>query len=659
MSYKKHIHPFYPHQLKFLIYLYIALFHAPELASAQINAKYSSDTAEINKLIKTAHKILNPDSAIIAFDSVLRLSIKANYPDGAFAALITTAIKYYEKEDFARERSFSILALQWAPKVKRKDAVGWCYNNIGDAYFSEGDYIHASDNLYTALTELKKAGEDTSQIAANIYDGLGLVNFRLNQVDKALFYLNGAENVCRKHHHYYQLANTYSIKGEYYLAAHKPDSAITNYNRAMEIGKKNGKIDLQVGAYTSLGKAFIDAGKYEKAISSLQTAISLAENKYPYLVVEASYSLGDAWFHMHKYKEAEAILLSMLKDIKAHNLEDQYIDFYAKLRDIYKATGQYKRAVDFGDTIAVLKDSLFSNEKTKAINLMEVKYKTAEKDKEIAQNQLLIAEQKNKLTQKNLWIIYIVTGVFLLTLLIMFMYRNSRHKERLQEEKIKTLEKENTINILKGVVEGEEKERSRLARELHDGIGGILSAAMMRFMALRHKNETITKTPAYSEGMQLLDEMGDEIRKTAHNLMPDVLLKQSLPEALQSYCNSVMDGSGLQIDCQCYGTFDNLTQGFKLNVYRMAQELLKNITGHARASRALVQLVMHDHFLAITVEDNGTGFDQNTTKDGIGLHNLQTRVSSMSGTFTLESELDKGTTVSIELPIVVGETKAA
>ena len=197
-------------------------------------------------------------------------------------------------------------------------------------------------------------------------------------------------------------------------------------------------------------------------------------------------------------------------------------------------------------------------------------------------------------------------------------------------------------------MQGEEKERGRIARELHDGIGGILSAAMMRFTSASQENETILQTASFRDGMCLLDDMGDEIRKTAHNLMPEVLLKQPLPDAIRTYCNFVQQENTVRINFQSFGSFDNLAQSSKLNIYRIVQELLKNVIKHSGASTVLVQLLINEHLLTVTVEDNGVGFDTDALKKGIGLHNLQTRVSSMQGHLTVESGAEKGTSVYIE-----------
>lgn len=620
--------------------------------------KEAWDTAQINHLITKADDVLDPDSAINLYIQASILSSHIKYADGAFNALMNRGLRYGAKEDFVKSRNSYFEALPWAKGSGKKDAAVWCYNNIGANYFSEGDYTLASQYYYKALNELKKLPPEPIRTAANVYTNLGIINIRLNQPKKGLEFLQQAENIARKGNFDQQLAIVLIDKGEYYTEIHRPDSAIKPFNELMDISKKMGRIDLEAQANCDLGNAFIEKEEYKKAESYLQKANALAEGKLNDVVISSSYSLGEVYYRTGRYKEAEAMLEFALKEATDHNMKDIYIDCYTKLGAVYRATGQYKKALNCMDSIVALKDRLTGIENAKAINQMEIKYQTAEKDRELARNDLLIAQQKSNIVRKNIWISVIAGGIFIVILIFIIIYRNVRHKERLQTEQIRSLTQENRISVLKALMEGEEKERGRIAGELHDGIGGMLSAAMMRFNAMHHENSEITKIPAYHDVMQLLDDMGDEIRKTAHNLMPEVLLKQPLPDALLAYCNTVQDGKKVKIDFQSYGDFDALAQDFKLNIYRIVQELLKNITKHAHATTVLVQLLMHEQSLTITVEDNGVGFDtlavSTTQKKGIGLHNLQTRVRSLGGQFTLGSEPGKGTSVYIEFEVKQG-----
>jgi signal transduction histidine kinase len=252
------------------------------------------------------------------------------------------------------------------------------------------------------------------------------------------------------------------------------------------------------------------------------------------------------------------------------------------------------------------------------------------------------------MARKNIWMLSVSAGLVVLLLAGIGIYRTSMHRQRMQAQQIRSLQQENKIGILKAAAQAEDNERSRLARELHDGIGGMLSASIMRFSTLANGNGAVAAQPAYHEAMHLLEGMGDEIRKTAHNLMPDILLQQDLPDALRTYCNTVQEGGSMQVNFQAYGVFTELPPDFRLNVYRIVQELLRNAARHAHASRVLEQLMNSAAAFTITVEDNGVGFDPAQGSAGLGLHNLRTRVESLDGQLTIDSAPGKGTSVFIE-----------
>ncbi len=635
------------------VYLSIicVLFFLQSWGQTQDALKPDADTASINHLLNVAEKELNPDTGIAMYDKAYALSVTSHYGDGAFRALITEGIKYYEKEDYRDMRLYSAKSILWAEKSDKKDATAWCYNNIGLSYFSEGDYETAVDFYYKALNEIKRKQLPPTHTEVNIYNNFGSVYFKLNELDKSLAFFRKAAELSQKGNFDYQLAESYESMGDFYNKICNADSAIKYFNLVIIIGTKMNKTDLRAAGNEGLGEAYAMLHDFPKAIAYSQTAITLSENSFYDIAIDAAYNLGNVWYQTGKYKEAQNILESNLKEIRTHNAKDKYITCYTTLADVYKATSQYKKAIACMDTLAALNDSLTGIEKTKAISQLELKYKTAEQDKQIAQNQLVIARQNSNIIRKNIWIGAVSGGIALLALLVLVIYRNARHRQRLQAEQIKTLQKESTIGNLKSMVQGEENERARIARELHDGIGGTLSAAMMRLMAIRHDKEDVTNVPAYNEALALLDDMGAEIRKTAHNLMPETLLKQTLPEAVGSYCHSMQKDGVLHIDFQSMGDFGLLCADVKLNVYRMIQELLRNIVQHAQATTALVQLMMHGPTLTITVEDNGKGFDKGTMQPGMGMQNLQTRVGSLNGHYTLETAPGSGTTVFIEIDL--------
>lgn len=193
------------------------------------------------------------------------------------------------------------------------------------------------------------------------------------------------------------------------------------------------------------------------------------------------------------------------------------------------------------------------------------------------------------------------------------------------------------------------KERSRLARELHDGMGGILSATKMHLSILKNDEKKIIDSSKLDQPGSMIDYASQEIRTIAHNHSPNILLNSDLEKAINHYCQSVSNSS-LQVDCYILGDFQKFKNRFKLVIYRIVQELINNIIKHSHANHALVQISLHDNFLSLTVEDNGVGLEFNES-NGIGLANLRERVSKMNGQMTINSEIGKGTAIYLEFEI--------
>ncbi len=204
------------------------------------------------------------------------------------------------------------------------------------------------------------------------------------------------------------------------------------------------------------------------------------------------------------------------------------------------------------------------------------------------------------------------------------------------------------------MIKGEEKERTRMAREIHDGIMVQFSTIKMKMKSVpeSYKNLDCTAYLCTDYYRQLVDQMEDatrDLRSTAHNLMPDMLLQGGLEDAVLYFCNSIKRDTSLEIEFQKHGVLPPLDKEYELSVYRIIQELLQNAIKHANASYILVQLaILSDNLLTLTIEDNGKGFD--TTKDikGMGLVSIKNRLRVMNGFIDINSREGHGTSIHIE-----------
>jgi signal transduction histidine kinase len=260
--------------------------------------------------------------------------------------------------------------------------------------------------------------------------------------------------------------------------------------------------------------------------------------------------------------------------------------------------------------------------------------------------------QKDFQLQKNRYYMYYTLAALIVALLIVaLLFIRSRHKKRMHKQQLKSIQQQKELQLLQALMQGEEKERSRIAKDLHDGVAGMLAAVKMHFSSMPGA-DNLMQVEGYQQGMKLLNEAAQEIRKTSHNLMPEVLLQHGLDEALRRYCNNVNNSKVLQIQYDSWGEVDSFNNSFELSVYRIVQELINNIIKHSKATQAIVQLSQQNDMLTISIEDNGVGFSGNDNgKDGMGLRSLQNRIKAMNGKLEMESSQQSGVSAYLEFEI--------
>ncbi|RYZ49522.1 MAG: sensor histidine kinase [Sphingobacteriales bacterium] len=198
-------------------------------------------------------------------------------------------------------------------------------------------------------------------------------------------------------------------------------------------------------------------------------------------------------------------------------------------------------------------------------------------------------------------------------------------------------------------MQGEEEERSRIARELHDGVNVLLSATKMSYAAMGKEHGGLSNAQSYREVMGLLNNMGTELRTITYKLVPELLIQQSLPDAIETFCELIQKGNNIHFELQVYGTFTTLPPECCFAIYRIVQELVHNIIKHAEATQVLIELRSQDNLVSLTIEDNGIGFDPKAYGKGLGLKSVTSRVNDLYGRITFQSEQGIGTSIEIEI----------
>lgn len=638
-----------------------------------------ADTVRIRTLIRVASDLSweKPDSALHLLKEAEQLSLEGGYTDGAAQALTVMSHVATGQGRYAESYAYYDRARLFCMVSTDRSMLPRLYSDIATTYLLQSDYLRASWYYFEALRQFMQRGLGEHSGILVVYANLAYVQTHMERYEQALFYLEQAEQIARRKHYYGQLGFILNNKGEAWHALKQPLKAMACYLEGLEkvrndtTQSRRRNLEIEQSILTSLAQLMIEQRKPEEAIRHLQRALKLSSGTNPYFSsIFPGYLLGEAYRQLGDYHHAESWVLPALQKAEQLGFHESMTDALQTLAGIYEATGRDREALLRYRQYTKMKDSITDREKTQAIHRIEIRYRTAEKDKQLAENELLIARQNGVLSRQHNWILVSSLVVLLLaalSLLLLVLHRNNQHRQKLQTERIRTIEHEKErieqeknlmqrdeeIRMMQALIRGEERERTRLARELHDGIGGMIAAVQMHFSATQHREDPEEREKGMQTITDMLEKTAREIRKTAHNLMPDVVLRHSFGEALQLFCNQVNAAGVLHLDLQVYEPVPVVPKPVALSLYRIVQELVHNIIRHSGADEAVVQVRQQDDLLRIMIEDNGRGFEPEGIPAGLGLHNLQSRVKALRGFISIESSKGTGTTVCLEFDIPV------
>lgn len=620
-----------------------------------------ADSARINALIKKANirLIKDPDSAIILLKEPWEQSLALNYAYGCGKVMGNMATAYRNKGDLRKSLELYHRALFFFQQQQqdRDFYLAATYNTMFGAYFPLGMLDSAALNCYKVLALYNNAGNTEINPPGIVVDPmidalqfLGMCWQQLGYYDRSLSYLGQAEQRSRNSPAHYQLISILNNKSSTYLGLGQAGRSLELSKEGMALALKNRDSVSMETFRVNIAVALLQQGKTDTGIAILKNVLQEAsqQRNMQELQVTAAFVLGTAYYNTGAFHKAVEILVPALEQARSMGLRYNTIAPHNVLAATYDTLGDHKRAYRELQRKEILEDSL-TTQAARVMNMMDMSLQTAERDKKISQNHLKITRQQHKLDRQYVWILMISGSALMLAVLLFLLYRNNQYRRRRQEEQILLLGKEQEVLQLKALMQGEEQERARFARELHDGFVSQLSAIKMNFSVLDISR--ITKAQQ-QEHMDQLQETITELRKTAHNLMPEILLNAGLCEAVQLYCDRINQAHTLFVDFRMYGYLPALEAGFELPLYRMIQEAVQNIIKHSGATQALIQFNYDNQILGITIEDNGCGIVQDADgTQGAGLQNFKTRVQSLNGHFHFSGTKDIGTTLYFEFEL--------
>lgn len=399
--------------------------------------------------------------------------------------------------------------------------------------------------------------------------------------------------------------------------------------------------------------------RYESAAESASKGLALAsELKIEYLFAELLIQQFQAMKQLGRYTDAK-LVFSRLSKVKLFNtIAVSKKDIYLGMAEIYAAQDSMGKAYYWQRRYSTLSDSLNGTNLKERISEMEIKFGNEENQRKIAALRSEKAEMEYLAKNRRLatWLLA-TAGMFslLLTGLILLNFQKNKRlaaQERIQHQhQLKELAQQKQLQLSSALIEGEEKERARIARDLHDGLGGMLAGIKLQFAALGKQPGPLMVTTAAGIVGQL-DQSLHELRRIAKNMMPVTLIKFGLEKAIGDLCMS-LSNELVQIDFQSFGIDPKLPGKTQIMIYRIIQEVLANALKHAAASSIILQCSQNGNRFFITAEDDGRGFstEKLTTKEGMGIENIKNRVEYLNGRIELSSVINEGTVINIELDV--------
>lgn len=553
-------------------------------------------------------------------------------------------------------------------------------------YDNNGDYLKGLlfiDKQCTKLIQQKKLAQfcnltlkkaafytklkDNTKAVATLFEALKIIEKQKLPVEKILINKRIADiyyqalNV-KKSRQYYQIAikNSKKLKNDTLLAfvyqgifktyfeRRIEDSTKFYANEILRLSREKGSYELKSYAHNNLYGYYIQNNQIEIAKKHLDTSSSYAnQSKNSQVSMSSNSNLAYHYMvHDKNYKKAEKILLKIIKSYKTDTLNIYVSDQYLNLSYVYEQMNDFKTANFYLNKYIFNTETIFSNRQNKQIQDIETRYKIEKAQDVFNQKEVQFKEKQKK---RQLFFLIVIVSLVMLIILIAIFYQNNKLKQKNKLNEIESNLKENLINA---TIDGQETERKNVASVLHDNVSALLSSASLQLMVFSAsqsiKSEEIDKARA------IIKEAHDKVRDLSHKLVPTLLSKFGLIYSIKDLCeknSNSMIAFSFASNCNVKKRFN---EEFEMKLYFIVSEMVNNVLKHSQATEVSITIIEENQILCITVKDNGKGFKiaKDKSNEGFGLTQIRARINNLNGKLTLNSKINHGTTIGIEVPII-------
>ena len=528
--------------------------------------------------------------------------------------------------------------------------------NIGLLYQRENEPLQTIEVLVKEAIPVAKKSKDSQELS-NLYKLIAVVFYNNEDIAKTKYYLDLSISTLehgksKKNRYNEDLIELYLFNVEVLSVQKKTNEAFEYLQKAEDLLKSYPLKSLYIEYYFAKGSLNQEIKNYEQAISDYDNGVRLSQlNKDSALEQRFKLMKYEVFILQNKIESAKDLLLDVFKT-GGMNIKDRAYYSY-ELSKIYRKLNDFEKAYVYNEQYIQLKDSLSHMFEAEKIADIEARYNKLENENKI--KELTIEKQATLLNQrKNMLFLLLLSFALICVLTVTyFIWKNLKNQKKITAQKeinhfqkLNNLKREKEIEIMQTMINVEEAERKRVARDLHDSIGSKLSALKIIFANTQNKND-------YNDSRinTILETSIAELRQISYNLVPESLLKLGLEKALGDLCFTLRSDT-VSIEFHSYEIDNSMPLTTQTNIFRIVQELLNNALKHSKATQILVSCSQNGNRFYISIEDNGVGFDISGIEEnqGLGIKNIKSRIELLHGSLDCESS-SGGTSYNIELDV--------
>lgn len=538
---------------------------------------------------------------------------------------------------------------------------------LGDAYYllsiyeedintdmkKSFDYLTRARERYSLVGDSMQMYKVDERIAYRNFHA-GFFNEALEKYEEMLVFYSAKGVLSKEAHINYKISQIYSEKGDI-------DIEYSFLNNAIKLNETLKDTSLQISFMLNQVDNYVKLNELDSALFTCTEAIQLSKDHENLKGLQRSlYKMGAINKKTGDYENTIRYLKKSLSAAPYTSYDEHRLMTLKALADTYAKLGNFDIAFLYTTNYAALNDSILTQNRQEANNNYARKYESYQKQKNIESLKIenKYAEQTNDQQRRTLYVLGISLILLLSLLYYIIRFYNQQittekiitdQTEEINKRQIKELQDDIQIRSMQSMIEGQELERERIAKDLHDSLGGLLSTVKLQFDS-EQIGDDVKRNKTFQNAHALLDHAVTEVRTISQNLQPAALANLGLEAALKDLINRFSDEHYPYIDLQCYDIPKQMNQMHSLSIFRVIQEMLHNAIKHSKASEILLQINREGDELVIQFEDDGVGFDpQNLKRKGMGLGNIQSRIDYLKGSVERDSTIGEGTSYLIHV----------